>query len=778
MARVSLKADKKLSGGNHMKLPDISYKTRVTPFSKRNVFVPAAEANTKSAIAGAVMGAAGAIGSIADKVYERQKTIDRDTGTLKFKEKASQIQEELDNRKTFTASELPPELRKEGKEIYPSYEVKAALYKRKYTQAVHESAQDIYDSQARQDFINKGLVLTEGLYQNALKNDVAEQQKYEINTADALWKQLMLDGNIPAAIEKINSMPIREDEKENRKLIAYRHGEEHPYNVALLSENVINIEKAMYDAKAKIDNPEKNKSRLSEDELRTWYSTLRSARERINNKEKAELQAALKGVADKGRNMLEELKAGIPVPAGQVNSMRANLTLAGQDNLAYDIGIQQQVQPVLTGLSGQRPEERNAFINSAKKEIAKDENGRQAWLAIKRSVDEMNRMNNADPVSYGNTYGLTKPVPFDMSDISGTIKKLRANEQVVLQATNRSKGIFDQDSAYSFSKWLSALPASQKASGFAQIEAAFDTPGESKIVYDQLKQFGINDSLMVAGRLYASGNKIGSELVVNGKQARLNNPKMLREIDKDLNDEIINALGTAYNIEKPEIMDAVKDTYVAMIMKSDATDEDKVSPDGIEDDILVEAVRSVTGGLQDINGRMVQPAYHGQAPGELEDFIDRINDLNITQMGSAKGFAPSQIVKELKDGNLQLVSTGYHDDKGGMQYNLYYTKTNQYIHSKDGTLFNFKYIPPTEHVQENTSFGLSEDVTEQLPSLPSIEKILTEYGKYKTTEQYKELAADIEKGKAKLIKGYAKTKEFLKPYISDYGSVDEGDINF
>jgi len=307
------------------------------------------------------------------------------------------------------------------------------------------------------------------------------------------------------------------------------------------------------------------------------------------------------------------------------------------------------------------------------------------------------------------------------------------------------------------------LPADKKASGFAQIEAAFDTPGESKVVYDQLKQFGINDSLMVAGRLYASGNKIGSDLVVRGKQARLNNPKILREIDKDLNDEIINALGTAYNIEKPEIMDAVKDTYVAMIMKSDTADENKVSPDGIEDDILVEAVRSVTGGLQVINGRMVQPAYYGQAPGELEDFIAQINDLQINQMGVPKGFAPSQIVKELKDGNLQLVSTGYHDDKGRMQYNLYYTKTNQYVHSGDGTLFNFKYLLPTER----KSIEESLDETKGVLDVFSPESMLIGIGEFKASEQYKELTKDL-----------SKAKEFLKSYVSDYGSVDEGDINF
>ena len=146
----------------------------------------------------------------------------------------------------------------------------------------------------------------------------------------------------------------------------------------------------------------------------------------------------------------------------------------------------------------------SAYLGVMRKMASQNPQAALVYDRMKESGEAIIRERKTDSASFAIKSGLTKPVFFDPQDPSGALQQLNANDEIVLGTYGTSTGIFTEEQAQTYSKYLEELPQDQLAPAFATIEAAM--PGQSHKIYEQLKAEGLSDILPIAGQRYADGD--------------------------------------------------------------------------------------------------------------------------------------------------------------------------------------------------------------------------------------------------------------------------------
>lgn len=670
-----------------MKLPEIRFTTPVQSFGRQNPNLPLSKAKRTAAAMGLLAQSAASASEIAAGIYDREVKMEVENGQAVWQSVDNALKEEHYNKTTYESNELDDDMRRSGFAEGPeqptehAYKYRAEILKRKREEALEKIAPTIRDADAQRNFRVATEKYIGTMYGAETLAGAKEQVKVHRKTQGEMIDEYVRNGEYDSAIILAHDFEGTLEEKNAIVFKIEKTREEDPMRLAITQGDVVAMEKHLAIMKSEPDDYD---GALTQKERMEWEGKLDRGIWQ-EGKSARELKTANDSILKmQGKNVRDALKYGYDIPLERATSVMNSLI--GVDNvLALQIETQIVYQKQSAMISQMPHSQRLRVLEEARVEASKNERSALLHKQVSDAVAQQWKDQNADSATYGNKTGLTEAVKLDMQNLGESLTALNINDKKVQSALQfDTTGIFTKGQATEFAKYLSTLTPDKLAATFGVIEGALGE--DSRKVYEQLKSEGLNGTVPIAGQVYASGDTISSGKLAEGRRLRKEYPNMFKAFSVDINDAIDDALSDTYKDKKGQhelMREAVKDAYAEILLSTGGD----VSPDSLEETTLMNAVATATGGLIEMNGHKVEPAYRGQPQEEMDAYVDNIRINQLGRMGVPIGMTLTQLRDDMHDEKIEYknVSEG--------EYYLFHRPTNQYVRDKQtGGPFIFKYI--------------------------------------------------------------------------------------
>lgn len=611
------------------------------------------------------------------------------------------------------------------REKIPSYEIALQLFEKNHKASVESNSETILSNRTKKEWIRaQNEMAEESKHKLYEKVRLAQQEEIRNLQVDQFDKHVA-DRDYDLAIGVIGTMDASDRYKRDAIATVHKKKETDTYNDVITEQNVHGIRSSLRKLENDDYNAKNDGENLNEDERRKWASLLRGELNKLTAKSDASGKAQLKLLKRDVEEMEQNLEAGIPVNANEMEALAERVRLGysiDPDGMIIHVDRMRDMlnnYPTIVAYQTSSKEARaQHLVNERARgtDITVKEGQLQNQLV--KIEAKLEARGSRDALSLASDVGLVdlNPMPNPLADdpeereaFRSWLKERRLAFDTAEEHSGEAQGLMtDAESEYFITAMLTSS-AEEQVYIMGSISQGLGT--DAHLFWDQMydKEGGI---FSVAGSIHAAGDTYASRLIVEGLQTMgLDKDILAPKIDH--RPKINKALGEAYPMElqRNAIVSAINATYVQMA--KNAGDRSG----NLDDEILKSAVDSVTGGIirmrgsssfSAFGGYRMPPPKRGMTGDDVDSYVRETKEEWWTDQGGVGGYVGehTKLVRDLQNGAIQYISTGEPNE-----YRLYSTRIDAFLpNSATGEPFIF-------HIDDDAPKGTKMTHQEYLKSL-------------------------------------------------------------
>lgn len=680
-----------------MKLPELGYKTAVTPIPSVSVQTPLVEANARAAAIGAKFGAAKVATQVATTIISDYAKRETQAQVDKFEyDTAMDVANyvtETDKLINVGIDDVPPEIAKDfatefGEffdEKIPAHRVVPEMQRRYAEQVIEERAQGIQDKTVRRTSIAEMRKRSQSNYLKALTRSHDQQKIYNAATGMMRYNTAVREGKYNVALELIPTLDLSENEQnaliEDTKI--KREGS--VYNDQMTRRDVEGLTKSLDILTQSQESYTSSGGMLDAKNRNIAANAIRSTLKSIENSGKAKVTTQTKLDNREAQRATQEIIKGNQIDYGRIDYL-IEATKATNPVTSKNLEILRTYAAELQNVFLQQPlyvMERE--LRQVKADATKTPDGAYVYDLYRAAFDHAVQAIPNDTMGYAMDHGIIPYSELDPTDLSGSILKRIPQAAQAKTVLGSHTGYLTESEATEM-----AFRLDDKNNRNTIMTELNKLGPQASLVYEQLERYGAKGPYLIAGQALATGGEAGkrsAKRILEGSDIRKENPQILsKEVLAELREDMADITGATYyhNMKRGNnVNEATLDAYVSILQ------ETRSNPEDVEKSYLREAFLDASGGAYKVEGAWIEAPNRTVNGATFRNWYKKLHHSYIDVLGKPLGYTSEQVMDGLQNGDYKLETLGKN------RYLVVDTTTdnNQYIMDENtGEAFEFMYM--------------------------------------------------------------------------------------